>query len=69
MTPTVTQDQVVEAANGLGQPEFSRDDVAEKLGVQVTDLKDAFKAARQAGDFEKVGEDADGKGRFRTKSA
>jgi hypothetical protein len=62
---TVTEDQVLEAAQSLGKPEFSRNDVAEKLGVKVSDLKDGFKGARQANRIEKAGEDDDGKGIFR----
>ena len=65
MASTITTDQVLEAAKGLEQPEFTRNDVAGKLGVQPKDIKDGFKAARQSGRLEKVREDDDGRGQFR----
>ena len=34
MSETITAEQVVEAAQGLGQEEFTRGDLAEKLGVE-----------------------------------
>jgi hypothetical protein len=64
MAQAVTQDQVVEAGRGLGE-QFTRADVAGKLDVEVSDLKDGFKQARQAGQLEKVGEAEDGRGLFR----
>ncbi|MGH2961828.1 MAG: hypothetical protein ACRDL3_06510 [Solirubrobacterales bacterium] len=65
MAKTITTDQVIRAARDLAQSEFTRDDVAGKLGVGKPKFKDAFKAARQSGGLEKVRDDADGKGRFR----
>ena len=65
MAKTITPDQVVDAARDLAQPEFTRDDLAGKLGVGKPKFKQAFKAARESGRLEKVGDGADSKGRFR----
>jgi hypothetical protein len=65
MSNTITQDQIVGAAQELDGQEFTRADVADKLGVKVTELKQGFKEARQADRVEKVGEDAEGTGQFR----
>ena len=65
MSQTITQDQVVTAAKDLGQDDFTRADLAGKLKVQRSELKQGFKAARQAGSLEKIGDDKDGTGRFR----
>jgi DNA-binding transcriptional regulator LsrR (DeoR family) len=65
MAKTITPDQVVEAAQDLEQEEFTRDDLAEKLGVGKPKFKAAFKAARESGRVEKVRDDAESKGRFR----
>lgn len=64
MTATITPDQIVEAATELGEPEFTRGQVAEKLGVKTTELKDGFKAARESGRIEKVRDDDSGTGIF-----
>ena len=61
----VTADQVVEAAQSLGKDEFSRGDLAEKLGVEKPDIKQAFREARQAGRLEKTRDDEDNTGYFR----
>ena len=61
----VTADQVVEAAKGLGKDEFSRGDLAEKLGVEKQDIKQAFREARQAGRLEKTRDDDENTGYFR----
>jgi len=60
-----TQADVVQAAQSLDQQEFTRDDLAAKLGAKKSDFKDGFKAARQAGQLEKVRDDEDGVGVFR----
>jgi hypothetical protein len=60
-----TQADVVRAAQSLDQPEFTRDDLAAKLGAKKSDFKEGFKAARQAGQLEKVRDDDDGAGVFR----
>ena len=65
MANDVTPEQVVEAAESLDQSEFSRGDLAEKLGVEKPDIKKSFRAARQAGHLEKVRDDDEGTGFFR----
>ena len=65
MAKTVTPDQVVDAASSLDKDEFSRSDVAEKLGQKTTGIKEGFKAARESGRLEKVRDDEEGKGVFR----
>ncbi len=65
MAQAVTQDQIIEAARGLGQEKFTRADLAGKLDVEMSDLKDGVKQARQAGRLEKVGDNQDGRGLFR----
>jgi predicted DNA-binding protein (UPF0251 family) len=65
MAKTITPDQVVDAARDLDQVEFTRDDVADKLGVGKPKFKQAFKQARESGRLEKVRDDAERKGRFR----
>ena len=68
MAATITPDQIVEAAKELGQPEFTRSQVAEKLGVKTTDLKEGFKKARQSGRLEKLRDDDSGTGIFKVTS-
>ena len=68
MAATITPDQIVEAAKELGQPEFTRGQVADKLGVKTTELKEGFKAAREAGQLEKVRDDDSGTGIFKVTS-
>ena len=65
MAKKITSDQIVEAAEGLAKPEFTRSDVAEKLGVKTTELKDGFKEARTSDRLEKVRDDEEGTGIFR----
>lgn len=65
MSETITQDQVVDAAKSLGKDDFTRADLAGQLNVERKQLKQGFKAARQAGSLEKIGDDDDGTGRFR----
>jgi DNA-binding transcriptional regulator LsrR (DeoR family) len=57
MLDTITPDEIVEAAQGLPQEEFTRADLAEKLGVDKSELRDSFKAARKAGRLEKTRDD------------
>lgn len=64
MTQTATQDQVLDAARSLDADEFTRQDVADKLGSEVSAMQPGWKAAKQAGQLEKVGEE-DGKRHFR----
>ncbi len=65
MQVTVTEEQLIEAAKELDQDEFTRGDVAGKLGVPKPDLKQAFVSARKAGRLEKVRDDEDNTGHFR----
>jgi hypothetical protein len=65
MQLTVTEDQLVTAAQELDKDEFTRADVAERLGVDKPDLKQAFVHARKAGRLEKVRDDEENTGHFR----
>jgi transcription initiation factor IIE alpha subunit len=65
MADTITPDQVVEAAKELDQDEFTRDDLAKKLGVEQPDLRRGFRQARRAGHLDKVRDDEQGTGHFR----
>jgi hypothetical protein len=65
MPERVTPDQVVAAAKDLGQAEFTRDDLAQKLGVEQPELRLGFRRARRAGRLDKVREDEEGTGHFR----
>ena len=53
-----TQDEVLEAARSIG-PEFTREQVAEKLGVEVKEMRPSWKAAKEANQVEKVRTDGD----------
>jgi hypothetical protein len=65
MQLTITEDQLISAAKELDQDEFTRADVAAKLGVEKPDLKQAFVQARKAGRLEKVRDDENNTGHFR----
>ena len=65
MSETITAEQVVEAAQELGQEEFTRGDLAEKLGVEKADIRKGFRQARQSGRLEKVRDDEENTGYFR----
>jgi DNA-binding transcriptional regulator LsrR (DeoR family) len=62
---TVTADQLVSAARELGRDEFTRADIAEQLGVEKPELKQAFAQARKAGRIEKTRDDESNTGHFR----
>lgn len=65
MSQTITSDQVVAAAKTLGQADFTRAELATELGVERSDMKEAFRAARESGQVEKVGDDSAGTRHFR----
>ena len=55
MANEVTEDQVLEAARSLdGDQGFTREDVAEKLGTEVAEMRPSWKAAKEAGKLEKI---------------
>ena len=62
---SITADQVVGAARELQQAEFTRGEIADKLGVKKPDLKEGFREARHAGRLGKVRIDEEGTGHFR----
>jgi hypothetical protein len=64
MGRNISADQIVGAARELGQPEFTRGDVAAKLGVEKPELKKAFRVARRDGRLDKVRDDADNVAHF-----
>lgn len=65
MAQSPTADQVVEAARDLGQDEFTRGDVADKLGVDKPDIKAGFQEAKKAGRLEKTRDDDENTGHFK----
>ena len=65
MAQEITPEQVVEAARHLDQEEFTRGDLAARLGVEKADIRPAFRTARQAGRLEKVRDDEENTGIFR----
>lgn len=52
-----TQEQVMEAIRSLGSDEFTREDVAKKLGVEISAMRPGWKAAKEAGQIKKVPSD------------
>jgi hypothetical protein len=64
MAKEATQEQVLEAARSLDRDEFTREDVADVLGTEVSAMQPSWKAAKQAGRLEKVREEG-GKRHFR----
>ena len=56
MPKTITPDQVVAAAEGLEKDEFTREDLAKKLGTDKPDLMKGFR------------DDEEGTGHFRVKA-
>ena len=65
MSETITAEDVVGAAQALDKPEFTRGDLAEKLGVEKAEIKKGFRAARHAGQLEKTRDDDENTGHFR----
>ena len=62
MAEAPTQDQVIEAARSVGS-EFTREDVAKQLGVEVSEMRPSWKALKESNQLKKVRTD-DGKRYF-----
>lgn len=54
MAQPATQEQVLEAARALDRDEFTRDDVAKQLGLEISEMQPSWKAAKEAGQLQKV---------------
>ena len=65
MPKTITPDEVVAAAEGLDKADFTRADLAQKLGVDKPSFSKGFRQARKAGRLDKVRDDEEGTGHFR----
>jgi hypothetical protein len=65
MARNVTAEEIVGAARELGQEEFTRGDVAAKLGVEKPDLRKGFRVARKDGKLEKVRDDEENTAYFK----
>jgi DNA-binding transcriptional regulator LsrR (DeoR family) len=65
MAQEFTPEQVVEAANSLDQDEFTRADIAGQLGVEKSDVKQAFNKARKQDLIEKTRDDDENTGHFK----
>jgi DNA-binding transcriptional regulator LsrR (DeoR family) len=65
MAQSPTADQVVDAARELGQEEFTRGDIAGKIGVEKPDVKSGFNEAKKAGRIEKTRDDENNTGHFK----
>jgi DNA-binding transcriptional regulator LsrR (DeoR family) len=66
---TITADQLIDAAQTLEGDEFTRGELAEKLGIKRREMKAAFNEARNSGRLERVREDDDGTRYFRLTAA
>ncbi len=64
MAEEVTQEQVLEAARSIEGEDFTREDVAEKLGLAVSAMQPSWKAAKESGRLQKVRSEG-GKRHFR----
>ena len=53
MPQALTEDQVLEAARSVGS-EFSREDVAKKLGVEISEMQPSWKALKESDRLKKV---------------
>ena len=69
MPKTITPDQVVAAAEGLDKDDFTRADLAQKLGTDKPAISKGFRQARRAGRLDKVRDDQEGTGHFRLTKA
>ena len=65
MAQSPTADQVVNAARELGQAEFTRGDIAEKLGVEKPDIRSGFKEAKQTDRLKKTRDDENNTAHFK----
>ena len=65
MAQSPTADQVVQAARELGQEEFTRGDIAGKIGVEKQEIKGGFQEAKKAGRIEKTRDDEENTGHFK----
>jgi len=54
MAQAATQEQVLEAARSLDREEFTREDVAEKLGLEISEMRPSWKAAKEADQLQRV---------------
>lgn len=70
MPQDITSEQVLDAARALGTREFTREDLAQQLGVEKPEIKKGVQQAKKAGLLEKTRDDAENTGHFRlTESA
>lgn len=67
MAKEVTEEQVLEAAGALDGDEFTREQVAEKLGSEISDMRPSWKAAKDSGKLERV-RNEDGQNYFKLAS-
>ena len=64
MAKEATREQVLDAARSLGREEFTREDVAGELGMEISEMQPSWKAAKEANQLEKV-RDEDGERFFK----
>jgi len=57
MAKAPTEEEVLDAARSLGKEEFTREEVAEKLGAEISEMRPSWKAAKDAGKIEQVRND------------
>ena len=50
---------MLEAARSLDGDQFTREDVAEKLGLEISEMQPSWKAAKEAGKLVKVESEED----------
>ena len=56
MPQEATQEQVLEASRSLDRDDgFTREDVAEHLGLEISEMRPSWKAAKEAGKIQQVG--------------
>ncbi len=65
MPQEATQEQVLEAARSLDRDEgFTREDVAVQLGLEISEMRPSWKAAKEAGHIQQISNEG-GKRLFR----